>query len=85
MTLKKLRSNYHRPTPAKWRAAADLGLILCGTVSGAVMGLPITDNSKLWINFSLTILSTTFKFITKFMANEPTSSPVDNSVHNPGI
>jgi hypothetical protein len=71
--MKKLQQ-YWTPTPVKARKIGDAFLILSASLSGAVMGLPLPDNHKLWINFILTLVGVIGKIITNFAAEEPIRS-----------
>jgi len=54
----------------KLKKIGDSFLIISTSLSGAVMGLPISDTAKLWINFGLTIIGTMGKVITNIMSKE---------------
>lgn len=81
-TIKQLRKNYNSPTPKKLKVIADFVLVLTAAISGSVMGLPISDNAKLWINFTVNIIAVAFKFITKFMTDETQET---SFLNNPDI
>ena len=71
--MKKLKQ-YWTPTPVKARKIGDAFLVLSASLSGAVMGLPLPDNQKLWINFGLTLLGVIGKIVTNFAVEEPIRS-----------
>lgn len=48
----------------KIKKIGDAILIFTTSLSGAVMGLPISDSAKLWINFGLTFVGTIGKIMT---------------------
>ena len=68
--MKTLKTYWH-PTPIKARRWGDAFLLLSASLSGAVMGLPIEDFKKLWINFALTLIGVIGKIITNFASDEP--------------
>lgn len=51
----------------KLKKIGDAILIFTTSLSGAVMGLPISDSAKLWINFGLTFIGTIGKIMTNVM------------------
>lgn len=68
--MKKLRQ-YWTPTPVKARKVGDALLLISASLTGAVMTLPVPDNTKLWINFGLTLFGVIGKVITNFAVEEP--------------
>lgn len=62
--------NYKEATPKKWRQIGDSLLLFVTLVSGAVMTLPVDDNTKLWINFTITLIGIAGKVLTNFAKEE---------------
>lgn len=62
--------NLGKPSNRKWKRIADFLLYTLPLYLGAVMALPINETVKLWINFSVTIVTVTIKGLTKFTAEE---------------
>jgi hypothetical protein len=63
-------NNFNKPSDKKWKAIADFFLYSLPLYLGAIMALPINDETKLWLNFGMTILTVTIKGITKFTSEE---------------
>ncbi len=59
--MKMIQGFKSRP---KIKKIGDAILIFTTSLSGAVMGLPISDSAKLWINFGLTFVGTIGKIMT---------------------
>jgi len=72
--MKKI-AQYWQPTPKKARVLGDSILILSAAISGSIMGLPIAEHTKLWLMFSINVISAIGKILTNF-ATEPDKEPV---------
>lgn len=69
---------YYKPTPVKWRKLGDAFLLFSAGLSGAVMGLPISDNSRTWVLFAVNIVGIIGKVITNFAGpdeDQPVTPP----------
>lgn len=64
-SLLKMKKNYYKPTPKKWR---QLGDALLG-VSTTITGFAIVEDHK-WIAFSALILGVIGKFLTNFFSDD---------------
>lgn len=62
--------NYYKSTPIKMRKIGDAILLGSTSISGMVMGLPMSDNNKLWMTFGLNIFGVLGKVITNFFTDE---------------
>lgn len=62
--------DYYHPTPVIWRKIGDAILIGSAGLSSGVMGLPISDNAKLWTVFSLNAFGVIGKIITNLFKVE---------------
>lgn len=75
----KLKGEYYKkPTPIKMRKLGDSILIAGPLLQSAIMGLPLTETQKIWVNFSITISTLIGKLITNFFTE-------DSQVTNPQI
>ena len=63
-------SNIKKESNRKWKRIADILLYTLPLYQGAIMALPITDTSKMWIGFCVTMVTITLKALTKFTINE---------------
>jgi hypothetical protein len=72
MQFKLKHSYYKASTPEKMRKLGDSIMIAGPVMQGAVMGLPITENTKLWIAFAITCTTVLAKVITNFFMEEST-------------
>jgi predicted phosphoadenosine phosphosulfate sulfurtransferase len=63
-------SNLSKPSNKKWKAVADFFLFTLPLYLTAIMALPIDENIKLWVTFSITIITISVKGFTKF-TSEP--------------
>ena len=79
--MKKLKQ-YWAPTPVKARKWGDAILIISASLAGAVMTLPVPDNTKLWINFGLTVFGVVGKVITNFAVEEPVRTELPTEQHS---
>lgn len=66
----KLLSNYHGPTPKKWKKIGDTIMLFGAGASTGVMGLPLPDNQKLWIVWGLGILTLIGKAVTNLATTD---------------
>ena len=62
--------NLKKPSNKKFKLIADMILYTLPLYLGAIMSLPLSDNTKLWINFIVTIVTITIKTISKFTTDE---------------
>lgn len=69
MTLKV--SNLSKPSNKQWKAVADFFLFTLPLYLSAILALPIDESVKLWLNFGITMLTITFKAVSKFTSEEP--------------
>ena len=73
----KLKQSYYKsPTPEAFRKIGDAILIAGPMIQGAVMGLPLSDSSKIWVNFGITILCALGKISTNFFIEAQPNCPV---------
>ena len=63
--IKKVQSNYYKPTPKKWRKLGDSLL----AISTFVATYAIADEIK-WLGISAMIVGAAGKFLTNFFAEE---------------
>lgn len=68
--MKNTLKNYYAPTPINMRKIGDAILLGSTSVSGMVMGLPLSDNTKLWLTFGLNLFGVLGKVITNFFKDE---------------
>jgi predicted phosphoadenosine phosphosulfate sulfurtransferase len=64
-------SNLSKPSNKKWKAVADFFLFTLPLYLTAIMALPINENTKLWITFSVTLIVISLKGFTKFTSEDP--------------
>jgi hypothetical protein len=62
--------NLKKPSNKKLKAVADFFLYTLPLYLGAIMALPIPEESKIWLNFGVTIVIVTLKGLTKFTTDE---------------
>jgi hypothetical protein len=62
--------NFNKPSHKKWKLVADIILYTLPLYLGAIMALPISEEWKLWLNFSVTVITVTIKGISKFTIEE---------------
>lgn len=60
--MKQVWENYKKPVPIFWRKVGDFALVISTFLSGSIMGLPISEHTKLWTIFVLNFISTCVKF-----------------------
>lgn len=70
MKFKLKHSYYKSATPEKMRKIGDAILIAGPILEGAVMQLPISDTTKQWVNFAITIITVGGKILTNFFAED---------------
>jgi len=63
--------NYYAPTPQKFRKIGDSVLFFAVAIQPLTLTLPVTDNTRLWIGFALSVAGVIGKTITNFFAEEP--------------
>jgi len=62
--------NLGKPSHKKWKAVADFFLYSLPLYLGAILALPIADDTKMWLNFGVSIAVISLKGLTKFTAEE---------------
>jgi predicted phosphoadenosine phosphosulfate sulfurtransferase len=62
--------NLSKPSNKKWKAVADFFLFTLPLYLSAILALPIKESTKLWLNFGITMLTITFKAVSKFTSEE---------------
>lgn len=75
--MTKVWENYKKPVPIKWRKVGDFALVVSTFLSGSIMGLPISEHTKLWAIFIIGFISTCLKFWANSKKDESTVT-VDN-------
>jgi hypothetical protein len=68
MTLKL--DNLGKPSNKQWKRIADFFLFSLPLYLSAIMALPLKEELKLWLNFGITMLTITFKAVSKFTSEE---------------
>jgi len=59
-----IAKRFSEPTPKYWRQVGDFALVLLVAIQPMVDSMPISVNSKYWVDFALTILLVGIKFWT---------------------
>jgi len=80
MKFKLKHSYYKSATPEKMRKIGDAILIAGPILEGAVMQLPISDITKQWINFAITILTVGGKILTNFFAEDSDAEKINSDI-----
>lgn len=62
--------NLKKPSNKKWKAVADFFLYSLPLYLGVILTLPLPDNTKMWINFGISMAIVTLKSISKFTTEE---------------
>ena len=80
MKFKLKHSYYKASTPERMRKLGDSILIAGPIMQGAIMGLPVAENTKLWVAFGITCVTVLAKIVTNFFMEEslvetPETSP----------
>jgi len=78
---------YFSPTPRKWRIVGDTLMICSVSFSGMVTGLPLSDNTKMWLVFIINAVGVLGKVITNFagpQVSEFTQSTVNSEINSKG-
>lgn len=68
--------NYYKSTPVRMRKMGDAILLGCTSISTLVMGLPISDNAKVWATFAINIVGVAGKIMTNFFTDEVEVEPI---------
>jgi predicted phosphoadenosine phosphosulfate sulfurtransferase len=63
-------ANLGKPSSKKWKSVADFFLYTLPLYLTAIMAVPISEDLKLWISFGVTMLTITFKAISKFTSED---------------
>lgn len=64
--LAKLNKKYFSPVPTPMRKFGDAILYTSLSFQPIVMGLPLPDNEKLWVNFAISAAGILGKILTNF-------------------
>lgn len=64
------KDNLGKPSNKKWKAVADFFLYSLPLYLGAILALPLADETKMWLNFGVSIAVISLKGLTKFTAEE---------------
>lgn len=62
--------HFYQATPVRMRKIGDTMLLGSASLSTMVMGLPLTDNQKLWLVFCLNALGVLGKMLTNFFKED---------------
>ena len=73
-----LVKKYYSPTPAKFRRIGDAILFTCVGIQPLTQALPLSDNSKLWVNFGFSVAGVISKVITNFFTDETVEEDAQN-------
>lgn len=65
-TIKRIEKRYFSPVPTKARKIGDAILYTSLSFQPIIIGLPLPDNQKLWVNFGISALGIIGKIITNF-------------------
>ena len=68
-----LKKRYNAPTPVRWKNIGYIILTIGAGIQGSIMGLPITDTHKAWINLSITFLTLIGKVLTDLAVQDANS------------
>jgi len=63
-------NNFSKPSNKNWKKVADFFLYSLPLYLGAILALPLTEETKLWLNFGITMVIITLKSISKFTKEE---------------
>lgn len=66
--------HFYHPTPKKWRIIGDFALGLLVAVQPVLHDMPVTDQTKYWVNLGVTIMLVSFKFFTNLFKEEEETS-----------
>jgi predicted phosphoadenosine phosphosulfate sulfurtransferase len=67
-------NNVNKPSNKTWKSISDFFLYSLPLYLGAIMTLPITENQKLWVTFTITILTVTLKGLSKLTSDKETTT-----------
>ena len=81
-TIKRGYERYKKPTPRKWKILGDIILVMCAAASGAIMSLPISNDTASWINFALIMIMALGKCTTN-LATESECEHPGNTIISP--
>jgi len=73
-------SNYNKPSHKTFKLIADISIYAIPIYLPIIMTLPVSDNTKLWINTGLSFLSATIKIISKFTADDCVTTNTDEAI-----
>lgn len=66
MTIPKIKSNYYKPTPARWRKLGDALL----AVSTTITTYAVVDEWNKYVTLGALLLGVVGKFLTNFFSEE---------------
>jgi len=69
-TIQKGYKNFKEPTPLKWKVIGMIIAITCAGMTPAVMGLPVDDNMKAWLNCGFAFLMVISNVITNLFTEK---------------
>lgn len=71
MLLNKMGlKHFYEPTPKAMRKIGDTILLGTSGISSMIMGLPLSDNTKLWAVFIINAIGVAAKMLTNFFKEE---------------
>jgi predicted phosphoadenosine phosphosulfate sulfurtransferase len=62
--------NLSRPSNKAWKKVADFFLYTLPLYLGVIVALPLPEETKIWINFGMSMAVVTLKGLTKFTSEE---------------
>ena len=75
--FKKTANRFYSPTPKRMRQLGDTIMLAGMGLQTSIMGLPLTDNQKVWSVFIISIVALIGKLMTNFFKEEETTVPDD--------
>ena len=60
------KHNWNLPSDKKWEAISDITIYGAPLISGAIIGLPLSEELTAWLIFPLTLVVAIAKIISKF-------------------
>ena len=65
--------NLNKPSHKKTKRIADFLLYTLPLYQGAILALPISDTTKMWVGFAVTMITVSIKGLSKFTSDEETA------------
>lgn len=62
--------NLEKPTNKRYKKVADFFLYTLPFYQAAIVALPISDSAKVWIGFTVTVITITLKGLSKLTTDE---------------